>query len=315
MVSVKNAGSGLARKAGPAAAVGDSAPAAPALIALYDDSKHVDSRETVKVGGLEFRKNNGGNPAVVDQTERWLNSLGYRVERLTRESLNALPDLSRYQAMVMPGGFAFPGYTLCISEKAKALLRREVEHGLVVAAICAGEYALTDCVTYEGTTYGAESGYTMGLLPWRIWGPVGELAHYGEWRPTTIAINAHAAVGAPVESFEEGGGKPPVVIAPIWYAAGGVPIVPPHQALDASTNALSPAHAQVEIVATYAEPGTSAYGAPAVVTYRFGEGQVIGWGPHPEGNPFAASGTGFSEPTSETSKLFKSLLDSAIRRE
>ncbi len=207
----------------------------------------------------------------VDQVERCLTAADLPVERLTRDALNAPGgDLSRYSAMVLPGGFAYPGYTHLITEEAKGRIRQFVADGGVYMGICAGAFFASRDIRWHGVPYGPEAGYSLNLFDGTAAGPIAQLADYPEWAPTVLAS----------EGPEH----------PVWYAAG-----PWLESEDPA----------VKTVATYSAPGLPQQGAPAVVTAPFGDGHVVLWGPHPEGHPEAAP---FSESSELAGRLLRDAL-------
>jgi glutamine amidotransferase-like uncharacterized protein len=220
----------------------DEAPLLPA--ALYDDTAS-DSPSAW--------------PEGLDMLERALGESGYACERITRPMLNDPSlDLSRFSAVVFGGGFAYPGYTLMITEEAKARLRTFVESGGVFMGVCAGAFFACDRVQWEGTTYDDESGYTLDLMAGLCTGPIESLSVYPEWALAEIGFQAHPAL----EGFDE---------APfsrtLWYGAGPFFI---------------PLEAAAETVAVYDSPGLPERGEAALVTAAVGSGRIILWGPHPE---------------------------------
>jgi glutamine amidotransferase-like uncharacterized protein len=121
-------------------------------------------------------------------------------ERITRPMLNDPSfDLSRFSAVIFGGGFAYPGYTMMITEEAKARLRAFVESGGVFMGVCAGAFFACDRVQWEGTTYDDESGYTLDLLPGLCAAPFNRTLWYGAG-PMFMPDDASARVAAVYES-------------------------------------------------------------------------------------------------------------------
>lgn len=167
-------------------------------------------------------------------------------------------ELSRFAAVVFGGGFAYPGYTMLISEEAKARLREFVESGGVFMGVCAGAFFACDRVLWEGALYDDESGYSLDLLSGVCIGPIESLSVYPEWALAEVGFLAHPAL----EGFDDA-----PFTRTLWYGAG------PYFDPDDET---------AVTVATYESDGLPERGEAALVTFPMGAGQVILWGPHPE---------------------------------
>jgi glutamine amidotransferase-like uncharacterized protein len=202
----------------------------------------------------------------LDLLEVALSDAGLLSERVTREQLNEPGfDLGRYRALVFGGGYAYPGYTLLITESAKARLRRYVEQGGVFMGVCAGAYFACNTIRWEGATYGDESGYTLDLFGGTCVGPIDELAAFPEWALSAISFPEHPAW----QSFEA---------APfertLWY--GGGPTFVAKVGMG-------------EVLARYAGDDLSVAGEAALLVIEREAGAVILWGPHPEVRDSGAS--------------------------
>jgi len=229
---------------------GQDAPRDPAeegalpLAALYDDTASVSA---------------GAWPEGLDMLEALLNDSGFACERITRPMLNdGSFELSRFTAVVFGGGFAYPGYTVLITEEAKARLRAYVESGGLFMGVCAGAFFACDRVRWEGALYDDESGYTLDLLSGVCTGPIESLSVYPEWALADVGFLAHPAL----EGFDDA-----PFTRTLWYGAGP---------------AFEPDDGAVETVATYESEGLPERGEAALVTFSLGAGHVILWGPHPE---------------------------------
>lgn len=196
-------------------------------------------------------------PEGLDMLEDALHDSGMACERITRPMLNDPSfDLSRFSAVIFGGGFAYPGYTLMITEEAKARLRAFVESGGVFMGVCAGAFFACDRVRWEGTTYDDESGYTLDLLSGLCEGPIESLAVYPEWALAEIGFQAHPAL----EGFDDA-----PFTRTLWYGAGPM---------------FMPDEVSARVAAVYGSEG--AEGEAALVTAAVGSGRIILWGPHPE---------------------------------
>jgi glutamine amidotransferase-like uncharacterized protein len=218
--------------------------APPPRVAIYDDTASSDPAAW---------------PEGLDMLEDVLVGAGFLCERLTRNGLNdPTENLMRFSAVVFGGGYAYPGYTLEITEGAKERLRGFVEGGGVFMGVCAGAFFACDAVRWDGTTYDDESGYTLDLFDGTCAGPIEELAVYPDWALAEIGFSAHPALeGYAPAPFER----------TMWYAAGPW---------------FEPAVASAGVVATYQSEGIPELGRPALITAAHGEGCIILWGPHPE---------------------------------
>lgn len=209
--------------------------------AIYDDTAEADASAWAE--GL-------------DSIEAALEAAGSPTERIDRTALNSDPHaLDGFDGIVFGGGFAYPGYTVGISDTGKQRLRAFVEAGGLYVGVCAGAYFACDELHYEGETFADESGYDLDLYPAACDGPVGEVAHYPDWALAQIDFEAHPSHAEFGDSFT----------ASVWYAGG------PY---------FSDVANEVEVLARYADPGIEQQGAPAVIAQPAGEGTVLLWGPH-----------------------------------
>ncbi len=222
---------------------GEPDPPPPLMVALYDDSD-----EAVP----------GAWAPGLDAIQEAIEAAGHHVQRIHRGELNGEPGaLVGYDALLVGGGFAYPGYTVHISERGKARIQEYIHHGGTYVGTCAGAYFACDELDYEGHNWGDESGYDTNLYPGVCSGPVHEVSSYPHWAPATVDFPGHEAYAAfDSEPFQ----------TQIYYAGGPVFATPP---------------GDVATLATYADEGPH-QGLPAVVTLPYGHGRVVLWGPHPE---------------------------------
>ncbi len=222
---------------------GEPPPPPPLTIALYDDSAEAEP---------------GAWAPGLDAIEAAITGAGHSVERIDRRDLNDDPGrLHDFDALLFGGGYAYPGYTVHVSDRGKARIQEFIQRGGAYIGICAGAYFACDSLDYEGYTWGDESGYDTDLYPSVCGGPVHEVSTYPHWAPATVDFPGHEAYA----EFEEGEFQ-----RQLYYAGG--PFFPeplPH----------------IEVLATYADEGPH-QGEPAAVTLPYGRGRVVLWGPHPE---------------------------------
>ncbi len=218
-------------------------PPPPLTVALYDDAEDFEA---------------GAWGPGLDAIEAAITAAGHSVQRIHRADLNGQPGLLQgFDVLLFGGGFAYPGYTVHISDRGKARIQEYIQGGGAFVGICAGAYFACDSLDYEGHTWADESGYDTDLYPSVCGGPVHEVSSYPLWAPATIDFPGHDAY----QDFEQ---------APFQrqlYYAGG-PFFPE---LPASA----------EVLATYGDQGPH-LGQPAAVTLPYGDGRVVLWGPHPE---------------------------------
>lgn len=222
---------------------GETPPPPPLMVALYDDSAEPSP---------------GAWAPGLDAIEAAITAAGHTVQRIHRGELNGEPGLLQdFDALLFGGGFAYPGYTVHISDRGKARIQEFIQGGGAFVGICAGAYFACDELDYEGHTWGDESGYDTDLYPSVCGGPVHEVSSYPYWAPATIDFSGHDAY----QDFDQ---------APfqrqLYYAGGPFFHEPP---------------AGVEVLATYANEGPH-QGEPAAVALPYGDGRVVLWGPHPE---------------------------------
>jgi len=193
----------------------------------------------------------------LDLLEAALGAEGTTPVRVDQARLNTDPDaLAGLDGIVFGGGYAYPGYTLGISQEGKQRLRDFVTGGGIFAGVCAGAYFACDELLYEGEVIGDESGYDLDLYDGPCFGPVGGIAQYPDWALAHIEFPGHP-------SYEDFGH--PFTNA-VWYAGG--PFFP---GVEDGT----------AVLATYADD-VQQQGDAAVVARHVGEGTVLLWGPHPE---------------------------------
>jgi glutamine amidotransferase-like uncharacterized protein len=213
------------------------------LVAIYDDT---DSAYPGAWGdGL-------------DAIEAAVTDAGHIARRVTRLELNTEPGLLQgYDALLFGGGYAYPGYTVHISDAGKARIQEYIHGGGAYLGICAGAYFACDSLRYEGVTIDDESGYDIDLYDQVCGGPVDEVSSYPDWAPATISFPGHQAYQAfDADPFER----------QLFYAGGPFfPTLPD----------------DAEALAHYADPGDH-QGMAAAVTFPYGQGRVVLWGPHPE---------------------------------
>ena len=222
----------------------DTTPPDPLPVALYDDTAEPDaSAWDVGLGHIEDS----------------LAEAGLTTARVTRDQLNHdTTALDGYGAVVFGGGFAYPGYTLGISQAGKQRLRDFVDGGGSYVGICAGAYFACAALVYEGMYIDDESGYDLDLFDGVCFGPVADIASYPYWDIAEVTFPGHV-------SYDTFSSTP--FTANIWYGGGPYfEFLPPG----------------AEIVATYENPGIHHQSTGAVLIQEYGAGQAILWGPHPE---------------------------------
>jgi len=218
-------------------------PPPPLLVAIYDDS--AEMAPGAWAPGLDF-------------IEAAITGAGHNVLRIHRDELNTEPGLLQgFDVLLFGGGFAYPGYTVNISDRGKARIQEFIHAGGAFVGICAGAYFVCDSLDYEGFPIGDESGYNTDLYPGVCSGPVHEVSSYPFWAQATVDFPGHEAY----ETFEPGEFQ-----RQLYYAGGPAFEHPP---------------AEVEVLATYANDGPH-QGLPAAVTLPYGYGRIVLWGPHPE---------------------------------
>lgn len=194
----------------------------------------------------------------LDAIEAAITAAGHTAVRIGRSDLNNVPGvLAGFDALLVGGGYAYPGYTVYVSGAGKARIQEFVHGGGAYVGICAGAYFACDSLSYEGATIGDESGYDMNLYDGVCGGPVDEVSRYPNWAPATLDFPGHEAYdGFDTAPFQR----------QLFYAGGPYFEDPP---------------AGVEVLANYGDEGEH-QGLPAVVGFPYGDGRVVLWGPHPE---------------------------------
>ena len=106
---------------------------------------------------------------------------------ITRADINDEKySLSRFDCIIFPGGYAYPGYTEHISQIGKQRLRTYVESGGKYIGICAGAYFAGQNIIYSGEDVTQVGNYDLCLYSGTIRGPAYK-SHYDlRWKSTKI---------------------------------------------------------------------------------------------------------------------------------
>jgi glutamine amidotransferase-like uncharacterized protein len=198
-----------------------------------------------------------------------LESRGIACQVLDRAMLRE-EDLARFEAIVLPGGWA-PFQWAALGEPGLAALRDYVEGGGRCLGICAGAYLLSRTTRYDGVDY----PYPLGLFDGTADGPVEGLARFpkpGEARLTVTAEGRRCGLAA-------------LASEPCYYSGGPCFV--------GGTN--------VEVLARYAD------GRPAAIRRKVGRGEIILMGVHPE-RPVPGRGDDSAPPPALAGRLLGFLL-------
>ncbi len=156
------------------------------------------------------------------------------------------PGRSRYQAIWVPGGWAYD-YKRWIGAEGKRRLRAFVAAGGLYIGSCAGAYFASDFIVWEGERY----EYDLDLFRGSSEGPIPQVAPWPRWTLTPV--------------WGEGAEEP----LPMLYYGGQI----------FRTEVLE---REVRVIARWGEEAGPQAGEPAGIVVRYGEGRVLLLGPHPE---------------------------------
>ena len=223
-----------------AAALGALAPA-------YGSGFRVASQGTPKIA---VYAGPGTWPEGREAIHRFLRSLGWESREVGARDIHRWnPDESAYQALWVPGGWAYD-YKRGISAEGKQRLRTFVARGGRYIGSCAGAYFASDSILWEGERYEYDLDLFLGVSE----GPIPEIAPWPRWTLTLVQV--------------EGGSEP---LSMLYY--GG-------QVFRLEGAVARGQEAQV--VARWGRGSGLGEGEPAGIRIRYGEGSALLLGPHPE---------------------------------
>lgn len=202
--------------------------------------------------------------------ESMLSWMGLTYEEITFTHLNSASQdwLGLYKVLVVPGGWA-QWYNYWIKKSGKQRIRDFVNRGGGYFGICAGAYFACDVTISEGMTYddnaglnayGELTGYDLDLFPGSGTGPLNEIADW-DTEGYNMANFLFQVEHEALSDYKQ----IPFSEAILYY--GG-----PYFTADVGST--------TSTVATYEHAVYS--GKPAIVSFDYGQGRVVLWGPHPE---------------------------------
>ena len=208
----------------------------------------------------------GAWPDGVTAITNMLNTLGYTHELIQAADLNfSEQDFSDLYSMILfPGGFAYY-YNIDISKAGKQRIRRFLAQGGGYMGICAGSFFACDITVWEDVAWddAAPGYYNLDIYAGTGTGPINEIA---EWEGD--GYNMCSFLFSTENEILKGYKDVPFTEDILYF--GG-----PYFTIDSNSNV------DVEILATYAHAGVHA-GKPAIIAFRYGDGKVVLFGPHPE---------------------------------
>jgi len=223
-------------------------------VAIYNDSIAPSGTSVVWQDGVTAIKN-------------MLNWMGLTYEDISYEDINGSnQDFSKlYKVLLFPGGFA-QWYNYWISKSGKDRIRNFVNKGGGYFGICAGAFFACSRVVWKGqlyddnagyNAYGELTGYDLDLFPGTGIGPIDAIARwdYEGYEMTTFDFQNDNAILSSYKSI-------PYTEDILYY--GG-----PYFSINAGGD--------VEALATYRHNG-----APGIIAFQYGSGQVVLCAPHPE---------------------------------
>lgn len=233
-----------------------SAPSAKVAVALNgaDVAIYNDSRTG------KYLYDFGVWPNGVIAIKNMLTTSGKTYEEISDSDLNySTQDFSSlYKVILFPGGYA-AWYNYFINKTGKERIRNFVKKGGGYLGICAGSYFAVDKVEWGGVTYDDESGYDLDLFPGTGVGDIKKIADYyaGKWVMYTFNfVNENSILS---------GYKTVPYSEDIIYLGG------PYFKTDKGSES------KVTTLATFADDGQ-----PGIVSFQYGSGKVVLFGPHPE---------------------------------
>ena len=163
---------------------------------------------------------------------------------LDRSSIRG-EELARYEAIVLPGGWA-PFQWSALGDRGLAALKAYVEGGGRCFGICAGAYLLSRTTQYEGDTF----AYPLGLFDGIAKGPIEGLARYPKAGSVQLTVTP--------EGRRRGLGL--LASEPAYYSGGPCFLK----------------GTSIEILAHYPD------GSPAAISRKVGKGEIVMIGVHAE---------------------------------
>lgn len=157
-------------------------------------------------------------------------------------------DLFWYDVICFPGGWAGT-YINVINRGGINNIRDSVRNGTSYIGICAGAYFASDKVVFENITY----EYPLKLFDGVSYGPLPTIASWSNYTMTTLYINK----SNPINIYE------PSEEYMLYY---GGPCFQPYNNTD------------IDVIATWRDY----YDEPAIISFKYGQGNVILFGSHPE---------------------------------
>ena len=181
--------------------------------------------------------------------EQFLDWKGVTHRRITAPEINT-GDLSQdFKAIYFPGGYAWY-YKVAFNEEGLNNIRNLVSGGGGYIGMCAGAYFACDSVDWE------EDGvldYPLDLFDGVGRGAIDAIAPWDNYTMTTVNLNPNN----PINQFSN------AQEVTLYY---GGQVFDPHDGVVMDT------------VATWA----AYYDLPAAINFRYGQGRVLLYGPHPE---------------------------------
>ncbi len=180
--------------------------------------------------------------------ESFLDYYNYSHKRIYENEFISLEKLKQYDAIIIPGGYAY-NYTVGLKKIGIDNLRKYVSEGGSYIGICAGAYFASKTVEWEGGRY----PYSLSLFDGTASGAIDKIAEWDNYDMTDISINQNSSI-----NFQEHS-KYRVLYygGPIFYANQGF---------------------EYNTIATW----DAADNLPAIINFNYKQGRVLLIGPHLE---------------------------------